>query len=409
MNKKLTLVILGAILLLTANLHAGIFINTADVNNDHRVDTGDLSDFAAAYLTEHTPDPNWNPACDIADPADGVINNLDFSGLAANWKWSGAIPDPNQWAFIPSGEFLMGDHHGDDSFGFEGPVHAVYVDAFYMGRYEVTHQQYCDYLNSADSGGQIKVTNGIVYASSDDPNSYPYFTTSSASTGSPVRSEHSHIDYNGIFFWVKTKGGRDMSNDPVKMISWCGAVAYCNWRSQQEGYEYCYDIGDPNWPCDFSKKGYRLPTEAEWEYSARGGEHSPYYRFPWGDTISHSQANYYAMPSSYPYDVSPTSGYHPDWYEGGYPYTSVVGSFAPNGYGLYDMTGSVREWCNDWRDSNYYDISPYDNPTGPTSGSSRVFRGGAHNTSAVLCRIAYRSSHTPDKRTAYFGFRVALK
>jgi formylglycine-generating enzyme required for sulfatase activity len=220
-------------------------------------------------------------------------------------------------ALIPSGEFEMGRHVGD-GFSEELPLHAVYLDSFYMSKYEITNQQYADFLNSAYPG-QIKVDGGVVYASSDSSNSYPYCNTHSYDA-------ESQIDYSGGVFSVMTKpevGGRDMSNDPMVDVSWYGADAYCDYY------------------------GYRLPTEAEWEYAARGGEHSPYYRFPWGDTISHSQANYYSE-GKYPYNVNPTISYHPCWDDGIEPYTSPVCSFAPNGYGLYDMAGNAWEWCNDW-------------------------------------------------------------
>jgi formylglycine-generating enzyme required for sulfatase activity len=204
-----------------------------------------------------------------------------------------------------------------------------------------------------------------------------------------------------------------MSVDPMVEVSWYGAVAYCNWRSSEEGYQACYNLSDPNWSCDFSKSGYRLPTEAEWEYAARGGENSPYYRFPWGDEINHDYANYRANGSAYSYDTSPytTYTYHPDWNDGIYPYTSVVGSFASNGYGLYDMAGNVWEWCNDWYDRNYYDVSPYNNPQGPASSPDdcRVLRGGSWDINAGYCRVAHRYDYGyPDARSYVHGFRIVL-
>jgi formylglycine-generating enzyme required for sulfatase activity len=189
------------------------------------------------------------------------------------------------------------------------------------------------------------------------------------------------------------------------LVSWYGAAAYCNWRSQQEGKERCYDLS--TWNCDFSKNGYRLPTEAEWEYAARGGLSGR--RFPWGDTITHSRANYYSS-SSYSYDTSPTRGYHPTWNDGVYPYTAPAGSFAANGYGLYDMAGNAWEWCNDWYQSDYYTGRPNPdvNPTGPISGSSRVERGGGWGNYAIGCRAAIRIGILAEGLAGNIGFRLVL-
>lgn len=100
--------------------------------------------------------------------------------------------------------------------------------------------------------------------------------------------------------------------------------------------------------------------------------------------------------------------WHPDWNDSIYPYTSQVGGFAANGYGLYDMAGSVFEWCNDWDDENYYGTSPYDNPTGSASGTYRILRGGSWGFDAIDCRVAYRYSYNPDFRYLRFGFRIVL-
>ena len=358
------------------------------------------------------------PSADLT--GDCFVDFEDFAVIGAQWlngyDWNDVNTLANQWlttdpcmpddmVYISGGEFEMGDHFAE-GYDDERPVHAVLLDAFFMSKYEITNQQYCDYLNDANSLGQLKVVSGIVYASSDDGNSYPYCSTSSAPTGYPDYGEYSQINYSGGVFSVNTKDGTtDMSNHPMILVSWYGCAAYCNWRSGEEGYETCYNLS--TWECDFSKNGYRLPTEAEWEYAAHGGEHSPYYRFPWGDTISHSQANYYADPGYYTYDENPTSGYHPD-YNDVVPYTAPVGSFAANGYGLYDMTGNVQEWCNDWWGLDYYDTNPYDNPEGPASGTYRVVRGGGWYGFAYYCRVANRCIHYPDYRSGYGGFRIVL-
>ena len=208
-----------------------------------------------------------------------------------------------------------------------------------------------------------------------------------------------------------------MSNDPVVVVSWYGAVAFCNWLSQQEGYEACYDLS--TWEYDFTKQGYRLPTEAEWEHAARGGEQSPYYRFPWGDTISHSQANYFSD-SSYSYDVSQTRGFHPAYNDGIHPYTAPVGSFPANANGLYDITGNVSEWCWDWYDADWYSNadSRLMNTKGPDVGTlfgdplRRIARGGNYTSYSEVdrqwgnsLRIAYREAHLPTLGSRMRGIR----
>jgi formylglycine-generating enzyme required for sulfatase activity len=245
-----------------------------------------------------------------------------------------------EMVLIPGGEFQMGDHH-DGNVPDALPVHAVYVSSFYIGKYEITNQQYCAYLNSAMSEGLVEVRSDVVYAAPGGTD--PYCNTHSADSDS-------QIEYSGGLFWVSAKGGLvDMSNHPMVEVSWYGAAAYCDYY------------------------GYRLPTEAEWEYAGRGGEHDPYYRYPWGNSIDGSKANYSDSGDPYETGLSPWTtpvGY----YDGN---QIPAGTDMANGYGLYDMAGNVWEWCNDWYSATYYSASPYDNPQGPASGSRRVFRGGS--------------------------------
>jgi len=385
-----------------------------DINADGRVNFKDFALFA-----RHWAEPNW------AGPENlDWVGNVDFEDMktiAENWLKEQAVP--SDMVLIPGGTFQMGDskYEGESD---ELPVHAVTMDSFYMRKFETTNEQYCQFLNSDYRQGLITVSGGIVYKSGSGA-SYPYCDTHTSSS-------YSQIDYSDGVFSVRTKGGRNMSYDPMVCVSWYGAAAYCNWLSQKEGREQCYNLS--TWACDFNKKGYRLPTEAEWEYAARGGLSGR--RFPWDDTISHSQANYYSS-SNYNYDISPTRGFHPLWRDYIEPYTSPVGFFDGtmkyktdyqwassatsyqtttgfNNYGLYDMAGNVWEWCNDWYDENYYTYcknscpSPCPNPTGPINGTYRVFRGGGCQINAYNCRMTFRNGGTLDERGPWVGFRVIL-
>lgn len=335
---------------------------------------------------------------DIND--DGLVDISDVELVCDNWLWM--ADEIEGMVLIPGGEFEMGDHVGD-GLSHELPVHVVRLDSFYVGRYEVTNGQYCDYLNSAKSKGEIKVLGSsesyYVYSSDDGANSRPYYDTHIS------RSVLLHTQEDGFF--IDSRYERDVSNDPVFDVSWYGTAAYCNWRSLEEGCEECYDLS--TWECDFTKNGYRLPTEAEWEYAARGGQEEPLGRFAWGNNISHAEANYRATRNQYGYDVSLTKLWHPDWGDG--PGTSPVGSFAANGYGLYDMHGNVAEWCYDRHGCGYYGESVYRNPTGPLAGAGRTLRGGSWQCDAKECRITHRGGTTPDgvgTGTGKAGFRIVL-
>jgi len=281
-------------------------------------------------------------------------------------------PAPSVMVLIPAGSFQMGNStnaaEGDTD---ELPVHTVHVSGFYMDRCEVTKQLWDEVRAWGSSGGR-------------------------GYTDLPV-------------------GGGKAANHPVQTISWYAVVKWCNARSEKDNLTPVYYTNDAqtviyktgsvnvsNVQVKWGANGYRLPTEAEWEKAARGGLSAQ--RFPWGATITHAQANYRSH-SSLAFDVSPTRGYHPTYAVGAFPYTSPIGSFAPNGYGLYDMAGNVWEWCWDWYGASYYSTSPSSDPQGPPPGSGRVIRGGRWDHIAYFTRVAYRGDNTPGITGDIVGFR----
>ena len=275
-------------------------------------------------------------------------------------------PSPPEMVLIPAGSFQMGDSFGE-GWADELPVHTVAVSAFTMDRYEITKALWDEVASWAAANGY------------------------DIGPGSAQGKGPAH---------------------PATDVSWCEAVKWANARSEKARLVPCYSVNGSVYrteesdspACNWSASGYRLPTEAEWEKAARGGVEGR--RFPWSDTdeIQHSRANYHTN-SSYSYDTSPTRGYHPDYDNEPKPYTSPVGSFAPNGYGLYDMAGSVWEWCWDWYGESTYASSPGSDARGPASGSGRVLRGGCWSGSALGCRVSHRACWPVDVYDS-LGFRL---
>jgi formylglycine-generating enzyme required for sulfatase activity len=304
----------------------------------------------------------------VVSNAYGIVTSAVFT-LTVN----GCLPPPGM-VVIPVGNFLMGDTFNEGDSG-ERPTHTVYVSGFYLDQYEVTKALWDEVYAWA-------ITNGYSF---------------------------------------NNPGAGKAANHPVQSVNWYDVVKWCNARSQKAGktpvyytdagLSTVYKTGQVAPYANWTANGYRLPMEAEWEKAARGGVAG--HRFPWSDadTITHSRANYNSS-ASYAYDISPTRGYQPTYATGGTPYTSPVGSFAPNGYGLYDMAGNVWEWCWDWYSGTYFSSSPVSDPHGPASGSWRLLRGGSwhyyNGEYGNSARCARRGSNLPTEAYNNYGFRCAL-
>lgn len=186
--------------------------------------------------------------------------------------------------------------------------------------------------------------------------------------------------YQGVMGENPSRWKRE--RNPVEQVRWSDAARFCNKRSEAEGLEPCYDL--KTWSCNFEADGYRLPTEAEWEYACRAGTTTAYF---FGDSPSRL-------------------GDHA-WFEqnsGGRP--NPVGQKLPNPWGLHDMCGNVWEWCNDFYGVDYYEKSPAVDPRGAAEGDTRVVRGGAWRFSAGSCRSGYRYNENPGYVDACFGYDI---
>jgi len=227
-----------------------------------------------------------------------------------------------EMVLLEAGRFTMGDEKEIDA-----TPHEVAISSFYIDKYPVTQEQYKKVM-------------------AENPSRW--------------------------------KGGKN----PVEQVRWSDAVKYCNARSLAEGLQPCYDL--QTWQCNFEANGYRLPTEAEWEYACRAGSKTQYF---FGN------------------DSSKISDYA--WVDenaGGKPHP--VGQKKPNPWGLYDMCGNVWEWCNDFYQVDYYQQSPEENPRGPKTGETKVVRGGAWKFSADSSRSGYRYNEDPGYSDVCFGYDI---
>ncbi|GHT82226.1 hypothetical protein FACS1894137_00710 [Spirochaetia bacterium] len=287
--------------------------------------------------------------------------SLAVSGVVPPPEW----PMPDGFVRIQGGDFLMGSPPTEAGRLDDETQHRVTVSSFYMGKYEVTVGEFRRFVNAAgytttaeSSGGGYVWTDGEWQWKADANWKNPYFSQG--------------------------------ENQPVVLVSWYDAVRYCNWLSGQEGLSPAYTINGENVSWNRSANGYRLPTEAEWEYACRAGTPTP---FSTGNNITTSQANYNG---NYPYNNNSKGTYREK--------TTNVGSLGYNAWGLYDMHGNVWEWCWDRYDKDYSGGVQTDSTA--ASGSVRVLRGGSWNRYAQGLRSANRGYNSPSNRGSVYGFRV---
>ena len=271
-----------------------------------------------------------------------LILALIFMFLLTSRAWA-----DDEFVAVKGGKFLMGSPESENWRSDDELQHEVFINDFYIARREVTQSEY-------------KSLTG------ENPSS---------------------------FYGM---------NKPVENITWLEAVLFCNAKSETEGLTPAYKIEGNKVIWDLSSNGYRLPTEAEWEYACRAGTSTP---FNLEHSIGADEANFYGH---YPYEIEENYfsqsklSTKPGIYRGE---TLEVGSFKPNKLGLYDMHGNVGEWC--WDIYGPYDLNNNENPTGPESGTRRVNRGGGWNDFAKNMRSAYRAAAPQELRLYNVGFRLA--
>ena len=276
---------------------------------------------------------------------------------------------------IPAGRFLMGSGAaeldrvkqasgkthvlGDQGQSDEDPQHEVALTKpFFMGIHPVTRGQFAAFV--ADSG----------------------YKTDAEKTGSSVTWDALRWDKVPGAFWKKP-GFEQTDEHPVVCVSHNDAVAFCEWLGKKSG------------------RAIALPTEAQWEYACRAGTATAY---PWGDDADGGKGWCNAA------DQSARKAIGEKWlyfnWDDAHAFTSPVGKFKPNAWGLYDMLGNACQWCADWFDKGYYKDSPKEDPAGPAKGTQRVLRGGGWFAAPMTCRSASRDRMMPDYSYSTFGFRA---
>jgi len=297
---------------------------------------------------------HWCPGGTFCETADAKMKAMQNS----------AIPD--NMLRIPGGTFMMGSTDED----YEKPVHEVTVSDFYLSKYELTVADFQTFIEA--SGYQTdaeKNGEGV------------YFYNSSTS----------ELELMPGIDWRYDAAGNlrpeSEYNHPVIHVSWNDAMAYCDWLSEKTG------------------KTYRLPTEAEWEYAAGNGSRHTKYSWGNGEPAEKKGGNVADETVVNQFNWEKSAIYIFLNYNDGYALTAPVGAFDANDFGLFDMTGNVQEWCSDWTWN--YSSGKQTNPSGPSTGAYRVYRGGGWNCDPLRCRVTSRDHYNPTYRFNYLGFRLA--
>jgi len=274
----------------------------------------------------------------------------------------------NNFVNISGSTFRMGnsDANGDAD---ELPFHLVTVNDFGMWKYEITNKEVATVYSWALLKGKIKKEGGFLVNTEGDKKNLIELNDADCKivmTGNNISAKTGYED------------------KPCVEITWFGALAFCNYMSEQEELTTSYNLR--NWSCDFSANGYRLPTEAEWEFAARGGVKTQ-------NSASHKYAGSNSISEVAWYSSNASGKAHP------------IGTKRANNLGLYDMSGNVWEWCWDNYDTKYYKDSVRNNPRGPSSGANKVIRGGSWSSNRMDCRIVNRNSNKPIGEKD-IGFRI---
>jgi formylglycine-generating enzyme required for sulfatase activity len=274
---------------------------------------------------------------------------------------------------LEGGTFLMGtDAPGSFPLDGEGPVRPVIVDPFLMDAYPVTNDIFRQFVTATGYKTEAEVFGWSFVFWSHIPASRFSDLVEDTVAAAPWWCKVSGATWNAPAGPGSTLEG--LADHPVVHISWNDAQAYCCWSGQ------------------------RLPTEAEWEYAARGGLEQKLY--PWGDKLrpdGEHRCNIWQ--GEFP---------HHDTADDGYAGTSPFDAFPPNAFGLYSITGNAWEWCSDWFDIEFHRTANRNNPAGPSSGTAKVMKGGSflcHKSYCNRYRVAARSSNTPDSSSSNIGFR----